>query len=67
VRQKRFIEEFIQYNARPRKIAAYILGLLREKKKLQTIKEELKETVRTLGTPGASARAARIIADYLYS
>ena len=65
VRGKKFIEEFIQYDARPAKIAGYILGLLKEKSAVQEIKEGLEETVRALGIPGASKRAARIIVDLL--
>jgi lipid-A-disaccharide synthase len=65
VAQKKFIEEFIQYRARASRISGYILSVLNDKPRLQAIKAELKDTTRRLGPPGASARAAGIIMQYL--
>jgi len=62
---KRIIPEFIQFRARPRKIAQTILDLWQDKEKMQEIKLKLKETVSLLGEKGATRRAAQLILNIL--
>lgn len=65
VKQEKFIAEFIQYNARPKRIADYILTILKDKIKLNQIKQDLYSVASSLGEKGASARAAQIIVNLL--
>lgn len=65
VKQKKIIEEFLQYNATPRKIADYIVNLLKDTDKLKHLKNELLSLKNSLGEEGASKKAARIIVDFL--
>lgn len=65
VKQEKFIAEFIQYDARPQKIAAYAAGVLNNPQRLAAIKEGLSAVGKSLGEKGASLRAARIITDFL--
>lgn len=65
VKQEKFIEEFIQYNAKPKRIADYIVTTLRDKQGLNKIKQGLSYVTSILGERGASFRAAQIIVDFL--
>lgn len=65
VKQEKFIEEFIQYNAKPKRIADYILKTLQDKQKLNKIKQGLSGVTSMLGEKGASLKAAQIIVDFL--
>lgn len=65
VRGKKVIAEFIQYGAKPRKIADYIIMALGDEGKLKQIKEELACAAVSLGEKGASRRAAQIVVDFL--
>jgi len=65
VRGEKLIEEFIQYNARPKRIADYIVATFKDKQRLKQIKESLAGVTASLGEKGASARAAQIIMDSL--
>jgi len=62
---KEIIPEFIQFNARPRKIADFTVSALRNPAQLQLIKEDLAKIKSLLGQPGAANRAAGIIIDFL--
>ena len=62
---KKIIPEFVQYQVRPRLIAREVIELLKNQQKLNQIKTELSKVRQTLGSPGASNRAARIILDFL--
>jgi lipid-A-disaccharide synthase len=53
--------EFIQHAATPEKIAGAALELLRDDARRTRIRTRLAEVVKTLGTPGASKRAAGAI------
>lgn len=57
--------EFLQYNATPEKISAKVTELLRDPRKLAEIREELARVKSSLGTPGASLRAAKAILPLL--
>ena len=61
VAEKKIVPELLQFDASPKKIAKTALELLGNKKKMDTMKKELKEVKAKLGTPGASKRAASII------
>jgi lipid-A-disaccharide synthase len=59
--------EFIQHAATPEKIAGAALELLRDEARQTRIRTRLAELVKTLGTPGASKRAAGAIVRVLSS
>ncbi|MBT9131949.1 lipid-A-disaccharide synthase [candidate division NPL-UPA2 bacterium Unc8] len=58
---KKVAPEFLQFNARPERIAKTALDLLTDKEKMNAMRKELKEVKTKLGTPGASERTASII------
>jgi lipid-A-disaccharide synthase len=62
---KKIIPEFIQFGASPKKIAKQALEILTDPAKLQNVKTELAKIKSSLGEPGASARAAKLILDFL--
>jgi len=63
IAQRKIIEEFIQFKAKPKIIAKTCLEILKDKKKLSQIKEDLSFVKERLGSPGASERAAKIILE----
>jgi lipid-A-disaccharide synthase len=65
IRGKKVIAEFIQYDAKPEKIAAYILSVITDGGAVARIKQDLRDTVGLLGEKGASERAARKVVDFL--
>ena len=65
MRGEKFIAEFVQYHARPRRIARHIINDLKDPQKLKRIKQQLAEVKATLGEPGASRRAAEIVIQHL--
>jgi lipid-A-disaccharide synthase len=65
VKQKRLVAEFIQYQARPPRIAAYVIGILQDTRKLAELKRGLAEVTSLLGEKGASQRAAKVVSDFL--
>lgn len=62
---EKIVPEFIQYNASPKKIADYVIGILDDPQKLNDIKIKLAAVKNSLGENGASSRAAKIIVDFL--
>ncbi|MDD5505802.1 MAG: lipid-A-disaccharide synthase [Candidatus Omnitrophica bacterium] len=62
---KKVIPEFIQFNASPGKISAKTLEILNNRVELERMRSELASVKSSLGLPGAAARAARIIIDFL--
>jgi len=62
---KGLVPEFIQFNARPDRIAAEALALLRDDRRRGDLEQSLREVKERLGTRGASERAARAILDIL--
>ena len=56
---KEIAPEFLQFDARPEKIADKAAELLSDKNKLSGMKEELKRVRESLGAGGASMRAAK--------
>lgn len=59
------VSEFLQYDATPEKIARESLEILRNNAKRAAMISELARVKSSLGTPGASQRAARAILPYL--
>ena len=58
---KTIVPEFIQHDAQPHRIAAVARSLLENASKREAMRRELSQVVRSLGTPGASVRAAQSI------
>lgn len=58
---KTIVPEFIQYHAKPRKIADYVKAVLTNPQEAAKIKTELRSVTARLGEKGASLRAAEII------
>jgi lipid-A-disaccharide synthase len=63
--QDRLIPELIQHEATHEALASNALELLRDPRRRDAIRSRLLDIARSLGTPGASQRAARAIRDQL--
>jgi lipid-A-disaccharide synthase len=59
------VPEFLQYDATPEKIAQGSLEILHDDSKRAAMEYALAQVKSSLGTPGASLRAARAILPYL--
>jgi lipid-A-disaccharide synthase len=59
------VPEFIQHDAKPDRIAAVARELLEDVSKRDAIRQELATVVNTLGGPGASERAAKLVLSAL--
>ncbi|MDO8662159.1 MAG: hypothetical protein Q7K98_02910 [Candidatus Omnitrophota bacterium] len=62
---KKIIPEFIQFGASPKKIAQKTLEILNNRVKLENMRADLAAVKSSLGQSGASARAAKIIIDFI--
>ena len=62
---KKIIPEFIQFQAKPKKIAAAALELINNRVKLENMKAQLGAIKSSLGSPGAAHRAAKLVIDFL--
>ena len=62
---RRLVPEFIQHRARPARIAAAVMELLRDEARAGQMREGLRDVKTTLGPPGAVQRAAGIVLDQL--
>jgi lipid-A-disaccharide synthase len=65
VKQEKFIAEFIQYEAKPKRIADYIVPILKDGQKIGRIKQGLSGITSLLGEKGASQKAAQEIINFL--
>jgi len=65
VKQEKFIAEFIQYAAKPKRIARYIVTILKDRQKIIQIKQGLSSVATQLGEKGASQKAAQEIINFL--
>ncbi len=65
INREKIVAEFVQFNARPRKIADYALRVLRNADYRKEIEAKLIEVRKKLGPRGASERAAVIILESL--
>jgi len=63
VAKKKIVPEYLQFQAKPERIAREALNLLKEENKRKEIVNELVLVREQLGNPGASAQAARSILD----
>jgi lipid-A-disaccharide synthase len=62
---RKIIPEYIQFQAKPGKIAKKALDLLNNRVELRMMQNELAAVKASLGQPGAAHRAARIVIDFL--
>ena len=62
---KRIVPEFIQFDARPKTIAKSIIELLQNPLPANRMSQDLKIVTDSLGEPGAAARAAKLILNFL--
>jgi lipid-A-disaccharide synthase len=62
---EKIVPEFIQYDARPRKIAQKVINLLNLPESREEIKANLIKVRENLGEPGAAERAARAISEFI--
>ena len=58
---KRVVPELIQDDFTPDRVAAEALSILTDSERRSTMRRELAEVRKLIGTPGASARAARAV------
>lgn len=58
IAKERIVPEFVQYNARPERIAKETVEILTDEKRKAYILKELKNVKSSLGTVGATSRAA---------
>jgi lipid-A-disaccharide synthase len=65
VRGKKIIPEFVQHEAKPKRIAGFIIECLKDAERIKNMKEELNEVEKLLGPPEASKRAAQAVIDFL--
>jgi lipid-A-disaccharide synthase len=64
---KKIVSEFVQNQAKPEKIAAEVLALLKDRGNYDRLKNELGGVKGKLGEPGAALKAARIACDMIDS
>jgi len=57
--------EFIQFNARPKKIAAETLKIIKDSARMRQMRDALARVKSALGPPGAALRAGQIIVNSL--
>lgn len=62
---KKIVDEFVQFGARPKRIANRVIEILKSKQKTDSIKKKLESVKSHLGASGAASRAAKIILDSL--
>ncbi|MCX5685901.1 MAG: lipid-A-disaccharide synthase [Candidatus Omnitrophica bacterium] len=62
---KEVVPEILQYEMTPDHIAARVVGLMRDEAGLSAMRDELGRVKSSLGSPGASLRAARSILPFL--
>lgn len=67
VAQEKIVPELIQFEARPKKIANLCLEILANNEEYENMCFKLQELKKKLGAPGASQRAAKIVADLIKS
>jgi lipid-A-disaccharide synthase len=65
IAERRLVPELIQDDFTAERVAAEALHLLDHPERAEEMRAGLREVRRRLGEPGASARAARIVHDYL--
>ncbi len=63
---RKIVPEFIQFNAQPKKIADAVIGFLQASGYANRLSQDLLRVRNNLGEPGAAARAAKLILDFLH-
>ncbi|MCK4462852.1 MAG: lipid-A-disaccharide synthase, partial [Candidatus Omnitrophica bacterium] len=61
IAKKFIIPEILQYEARPKRLAQKILQIISSENEMNNMRGELRRVKNSLGSPGASKRAAQII------
>ncbi len=61
IANRKIVPEFIQFNARPKKIAKEVLNILKNPALIQEMRNSLAQVKTALGSTGAASRAARAI------
>jgi len=62
---RKIVPEFIQFNAQPKKIADSVIGFLQASGYANRLSQDLLRVRNNLGEPGAAARAAKLILNFL--
>ena len=57
--------EILQYDAKPKRVANLILSIISSKEKMEKQIQALRRVKTSLGTPGATLRAARIVESFI--
>ena len=65
IAKRKVIPEFIQFQAKPKKISKAVLKILKDPSLIGQMKEGLNQVKSLLGEKGASLRTAKIILDFL--
>jgi lipid-A-disaccharide synthase len=65
VKGRKIVEEFIQFDCRPKKIADYAIPVLHDEEKRTRLKSDLLSIKNSLGESGACRRAAEVVVDFL--
>ena len=65
VAREKIVPEFIQFNARPKKIAAETLKIIKDSARMRQMRDALARVKSALGPPGAALRAGQIIVNSL--
>ncbi len=64
---RKIIPEFIQFSARPKRIAESIINLMQNPDQANQMQQNLEKVKTSLGQPGAAERAAKLILDFLHN
>lgn len=64
VAKRKIIPEFIQFQARPKKISDQVLRILKDPSLIEQMKADLSQIKSSLGEKGAASRAAKIILSF---
>lgn len=67
VAEKKIVPELIQYQANPETIASLAMDILKDHKRQERMREELRKIRDKLGEPGSSGRAAEVVMEILGS
>jgi lipid-A-disaccharide synthase len=65
VKERKVVEEFIQFDCQPKKIADYVIPVLHDEDKRTRLRSDLLSIRDSLGEPGATRRAAATVVDFL--
>ena len=63
IAQRRLVEELVQHDARPERVAQAVLERLQSPERLERERQDLEAVRARLGSPGATARAARLVLE----